>query len=166
MDLLAASSFKTNASVTNAVVATAVVLFPTPCVTAIVPVGKVGVPVNVGDSDNTVFPVPVEEFTPVPPFRTGKIPVTFVVRSISPASLSFVIAPLVTDVAFPTLVIGPVRFALVKFSLITNAVVATPVVLFPAVCVTAIVPVGKLGAPVNVGDSKFAFKTKASKTAF
>jgi hypothetical protein len=36
------------AAVTNAVVATAVVLLPGDCVVAIVPVGRVGVPVKVG----------------------------------------------------------------------------------------------------------------------
>jgi hypothetical protein len=36
------------AAVTNAVVATAVVLLPGDCVVAIVPVGSVGVPVKVG----------------------------------------------------------------------------------------------------------------------
>ena len=29
------------------------------------------------------------------------------------------------------------------------------------VCVTPVVPVGKIGKPVNVGEAKFAFKSKA-----
>ena len=40
-------------------VATAVVLFPADCVVAIVPVGSVGVPENVGEASKTSFPVPV-----------------------------------------------------------------------------------------------------------
>jgi hypothetical protein len=39
------------AAVTKAVVATAVVLLPAVCVTAIVPVGSVGVPVKVGEAN-------------------------------------------------------------------------------------------------------------------
>jgi hypothetical protein len=38
------------AAVTNAVVATAVVLLPAVCVTAVVPVGSEGVPVKAGES--------------------------------------------------------------------------------------------------------------------
>ena len=53
------------AAVTKAVVAKAVVLSPAVCVTPIVPVGKVGVPVKVGEADNTKLPVPVSsEITP------------------------------------------------------------------------------------------------------
>ena len=38
---------------------------PTVCVTPIVPVGNVGVPVNVGEADKTTLPVPVSsEITP------------------------------------------------------------------------------------------------------
>jgi hypothetical protein len=39
---------------------------------------------------------------------------------------------------------------------VTNAVVATAVVLLPAVCVTAVVPVGREGVPVKVGEAKAA----------
>ena len=42
-------------------------------------VGAAGVPVNVGEADNTVEPVPVEVVTPVPPLATGRVPVTPVV---------------------------------------------------------------------------------------
>ena len=35
----------------------------------------VAVPVNAGDTDNTVLPVPVEVVTPVPPLATDKVPV-------------------------------------------------------------------------------------------
>ena len=34
------------------------------------------VPVNVGAADKTLFPVPVEVVTPVPPLATGSVPVT------------------------------------------------------------------------------------------
>ena len=37
-------------------------------------------PVKVGDADRTLFPVPVLVVTPVPPFATGKVPVTPVVK--------------------------------------------------------------------------------------
>jgi hypothetical protein len=39
-------------------------------------VGAVGVPVRAGETLRTVLPVPVEVVTPVPPFRTGSVPVT------------------------------------------------------------------------------------------
>ena len=48
---------------------------------------------------------------------------------------------------------------------VTNAVVAKAVVLFPAVCVTPIVPVGNVGVPVNVGETKLAFKSNAACVA-
>ena len=54
-------------------------------------VGDTGVPVNVGEADSTVLPVPVEEVTPVPPLATGRVPVTPVVKG-SPVTL--VITPL------------------------------------------------------------------------
>lgn len=54
-------------------------------------VGDAGVPVNVGEADSTVLPVPVEEVTPVPPLATGSVPVTPVVKG-SPVTL--VITPL------------------------------------------------------------------------
>ena len=37
-------------------------------------VGTVSVPVNVGEADNTVLPVPVLVVTPVPPLVTAKTP--------------------------------------------------------------------------------------------
>uniref|UniRef100_UPI004048D692 hypothetical protein n=1 Tax=Algoriphagus sp. TaxID=1872435 RepID=UPI004048D692 len=53
-------------------------------------------------------------------------------------------------VALPTLVTGPVKFALVAFAVetaeVTNSVVANCVELVPAVAV------GAAGVPVNVGD--------------
>ena len=59
-------------------------------------------------------------------------------------------------VALPTLVIGPVRLALVALAAATNAVVAKVVLLVPAVCVTPVAPVGKDGAPVKTGDTLIA----------
>ena len=65
---------------------------------------------------------------------------------------------MVTTVAtFPTEVTIPNKFALVELAAATNAVVAKAVVLSPTDCVTPIVPVGKLGVPVSVGE---AFITK------
>ena len=58
---------------TNSVVASWAVLVPAEAV------GASGIPVNVGEADKTVFPVPVEVDTPVPPFSTGRVPVTPVV---------------------------------------------------------------------------------------
>ena len=50
----------------------------------LVNVPDVGVPrigvTSVGDVDSTVLPEPVEVVTPVPPFATGRVPVTCVVR--------------------------------------------------------------------------------------
>ena len=69
------------AFVTNAVVAIAVVLFPANCVVAIVPVGNVGVPVNVGEALITkVVPVPVCKATEVvfPELVIGPVKLAFV----------------------------------------------------------------------------------------
>ena len=54
---------------TKAVVASCVVFVPTAAV------GARGVPVKVGDADNTTEVVPVEVVTPVPPLTTAKTPV-------------------------------------------------------------------------------------------
>ena len=61
-----------------------------------------------------------------------------------------------TDVAFPELVIGPVKLALVVLAAVTKAVVANAVVLLPDACVTPMVPVGKVGVPVKVGEARGA----------
>ena len=45
-------------------------------------------------------------------------------------------------------------------ALATKAVVANAVVFVPDVCVIPIVPAGKVGVPVKVGEAKFAFKLK------
>ena len=45
-----------------------------------VSVAAASVPVNVGDADKTLLPEPVLVVTPVPPFATGKVPVTPVVK--------------------------------------------------------------------------------------
>ena len=58
---------------------------------------------SVGEVDKTTSPVPVEVVTPVPPLRTGNVPVTLVVRSIDPASISLVTFP-VPIVVTPVLV--------------------------------------------------------------
>ena len=50
------------------------------------------VPVKVGLADNTTLPVPVLEVTPVPPFATGKVPETSLVKLTSlPTSAAFTI---------------------------------------------------------------------------
>jgi hypothetical protein len=49
-------------------------------------------------------------------------------------------------------------------AVVTNAVVATLVLESAAVCVVAIVPVGNVGVPVNVGDARFAFNAPAVST--
>ena len=118
------------AAVTKAVVAIVVVLSATEGV------GAVGVPVNAGEADNTVLPVPVEEVTPVPPLAIDNVPVTPVVSGnpvrlvatpeagvpnagvtrvgeVSITNLEPVPVWEATEVVFPELVIGPVKFALV-----------------------------------------------------
>ena len=97
------SAFVVFALSTYSVVAKAVVLSPTVCVTPIVPVGKDGVPVKVGESDKTTLPVPVEAVTPVPPLATGNIPVTPDVSG-NPSALVKV-----TDVGVPK--IGVIKVA-------------------------------------------------------
>ena len=49
--------------------------------------------------------------------------------------------------------------------MLTNAVVAIAVDASLALCVTAMVPVGKVGVPVNTGDNKLAFRFKAASCA-
>jgi len=54
----------------------------------LVKVPLVGVPnigvTRVGVVDKTTLPVPVDEVTPVPPFKTGNVPVTWVAKLIVP----------------------------------------------------------------------------------
>lgn len=83
----------------RAVIAAAAVVWPVPPLASgkvpVTPVDKgnpvrlvatpeVGVPsngvTNVGEVDRTTEPVPVEVVTPVPPFKTGNVPVTPVVK--------------------------------------------------------------------------------------
>ena len=68
----------------------------------------------------------------------------------SPVNLSF---PLVVDEA--SMIPAAVAAC-------TKAVVAIFVVLSPGVCVTAMVPVGKLGVPVNTGEFLSAFASTAA----
>ena len=65
-------------------------------------------------------------------------------------------APSAIAVALPELVTTPVKLALVPFAAVTKAVVAKAVELLPAVWVTPMVPVGKVGVPVNVGEARGA----------
>jgi hypothetical protein len=69
---------------TNAVVAICVLLVPTDAV------GVVGVPVNAGDSLNTLLPLPVTTDAPVPPCATARVPllmfVAFVVSVVADAA--------------------------------------------------------------------------------
>jgi hypothetical protein len=51
---------------------------------------------------------------------------------------------------------GVVKVANAGTAAVTNAVVASAVVLLPAVCVTAVVPVGREGVPVKVGEASGA----------
>ena len=78
------------------------------------------VPVNVGDADRTTLPVPVLLVTPVPPFATGKVPVTPVVRG-SPVPLVSV-----TEVGVPRTGVTSVGLVL-KTTLPEPVLVVTPV---------------------------------------
>src|SRR5690606_36825668 len=90
------------AVVTNAVVASFVLLSFVACVTAVAPVGKLGVPVNMGESFGAS---PLRSWSPV--FVPDKVVIAVF------ANIELVIAPGAIEVAFPTDVTGPVRFALV-----------------------------------------------------
>jgi len=57
--------------------------------TAALGVPRAGV-TNVGEFDNTTFPVPVEEVTPVPPFATGKVPVMSAVERLTASHVALV----------------------------------------------------------------------------
>ena len=74
-----------------------------------------------------------------------------------PKSPANTILPAILDVALGT----PAAILVVVKELLTNAVVAIAVEISPALCVTAIVPVGSVGVPVNTGDTKFDFKFNA-----
>jgi hypothetical protein len=100
---------------------------------ALVGVPKIGV-TSVGDVDKTLLPEPVEVVTPVPPFNTGRVPVTPVVRG-SPVALVSV-----ADVGVPkigvtsvgevarTLLPEPVEVVTPVPPFSTGRVPATPVV--------------------------------------
>ena len=66
--------------------------------------------------------------TPVPPLAAGKIPVTLLVKSMEPASMSLVILAIPMDVELPILVTSPVKLAFVAFAVliasVTNDVLA------------------------------------------
>ena len=87
---------------------------------------------NVGEFANTAAPVPVSSVKAVDKLPEVNDP---------------------NEAAFPTEVTSPVKFALVEFAVVTKAVVAKAVVLLPAVWVTPMVPVGKVGVPVRVGEA-------------
>jgi hypothetical protein len=142
----------------------------------------------VGEPDSTTFVVPVEVVTPVPPLATGKVPVTPVVsgRPVAFVRVTLVGVPnngvtkvgevLTTnvvpvpvceaiEVAFPTDVITPVRFAFVTTvaalpTLVTPPVKLAFVVTLPAVKPAAVpemfVPTSAVGVPrsgvISVGE--------------
>ena len=114
---------------------------------------KTGV-TKVGDVANTATPVPVSSDKAVAKLADVNEPndVAFPVDVTAPVKFALV----TTVVAFPTLVTIPVKLALVVFAAVTKAVVANAVVLLPAVWVTPIVPVGKDGVPVKVGEARGA----------
>ena len=94
------------------------------------------------------------------PVNVGEASGAFESKAVcKPLVLAIAKAPSAIAVALPTLVTGPVKFALVAFAVetaeVTNSVVANCVVLVPAVAV------GAKGVPVNVGDAKGDFKSKA-----
>lgn len=92
------------AAVTKAVVAICVVLVPAEAV------GAAGVPVNVGDADSTVLPVPVEVVTPVPPLATASVPAKVIVPDpvIGPPDVVKPVVPpdTATDVTVPPLLLA------------------------------------------------------------
>ena len=116
-----------------------------PMLSLIVPlaeiVAAVNVPVSVGDADRTLLPVPVLVVTPVPPFATGKVPVTPVVRGRPVPLVS------VTDVGVP-------RTGVTSVGLVLRTVFPEPVLVVTPVppLVTASVPVTPVvkGRPVTL----------------
>ena len=111
-----------------------------------VAVGASGVPVRVGDADNTTEPVPVDDVTPVPPLAIGKVPVTPVVSG-KPVALVNVAAE------------GVPRLGVVKVGLLERTTEPVPVEVVTPVppLATGRVPVtplvkGKPVALVKVAD--------------
>ena len=66
---------------------------------------------------------------------------------------------------FPVAVVVASAEAIVLMAVLTNSVVANLVELSVEVCVLAVVPVGKDGVPVKVGESNEAFKAKELVTS-
>ena len=127
------------------------------------PVGIITVPVNVGEvigalASNAICKPLVLAIDNA----ASAIAVAFPVLVTTPVKFALV----TTVVALPLEVTIPVKFALVVLAAATKAVVASAVVLSPAVWVTPMVPVGKVGVPVNVGEAIVAFSANASNTAF
>jgi hypothetical protein len=93
-----------------------VVLVSTP----LVGVPKIGV-TKVGLVDKTLLPDPVEVVTPVPPFATGKVPVTPVVKG---KPVTFVITPLLGVPSAGVTNVGLTRSALVAtaIAILANSV--------------------------------------------
>jgi hypothetical protein len=119
----------TTAVVTNCVVANCVVFVPA------VAVGAVGVPVSAGEAKGALSPIAVA----VVVAKLASSP-----RARASSSSVFKVAGAEST-----------RFAT---AVPTKAVVAMAVELFPAVCVVAIVPVGRVGVPVKVGEARSALR--------
>ena len=100
-------------------------------------------------------PTIVEVIPDTVPVNVGDASGAFESKAVcKPSVLAIDKAASAIAVALPTLVTGPVKFALVAFAVetaeVTNAVVATCVVLVPPVAV------GAAGVPVKVGESNGA----------
>lgn len=95
-------------------------------------VGAAGVPVNVGEADSTVLPVPVDVVTPVPPLATGRVPVTPVLKG---RPVTLVITPL-TGVPKA----GPVSVGLVRVLFVRVCVPDSVATVESIATVTAVEP--------------------------
>ncbi len=99
-----------------------------------VPTKAEGVPsagvTKVGLFDSTTLPVPVEAVTPVPPFATGKVPVTPVV---SGKPVTLVITPLAGVPSAGVVKLGDAKSALVAMAtemLLNSVLISVPLTIF------------------------------------
>ena len=129
------------------------------------------VPVNDGDADRTVLPVPVDVVTPVPPLATGRVPVTpdvkltFVIVLLEPLMVLLVRVSAPAKVAKVPVVGNVTEVVLVAVRVVANApdVVRLPpkVIVLPELAM----PVPPL-APSNTPDMSALPTSIASQPVF
>lgn len=113
-----------------------------------------------------IFPLPVVQlYSELKPSAVLFVQLVMLCIARVPNTEFQVSHPTPEHVTEPVKVVVPARLALRLSAVVTKAVVASAVVLLPSVCVVAIVPVGRVGVPVKVGEARFAFSVSSSLIA-